>query len=158
MKIKIYTIARISKDAHEWTNKILAQIDPSKAIVFKPHEHNPWNLKHEKIEKRVYETDLYEIKRSHMGICLPEFGNDCSWECGWYSNSNKPLIALVDSQIKWLRDWMVKRGLDYVVTINSKTYKKLKNDPILKYKKIYLITERTTLTKVIMKIYSKHFK
>lgn len=157
-KINIYLIARISKDAHAWNNKVVSNLDPSIFSVFKPQEHNPWNQKHELFSKEVFNVDLGAIKKSRIGLCLPEFGNDCSWECGWYSNSEKPLVAFIDDQIEWLRDWMIKGGLDYIITINKNTYDILINDPILKHKQIILISNINELVVELENIYQNHYQ
>ena len=157
-KIKIYLIARISPDAHSWNNKVSNSLDKNRLEVFKPHEHNPWNIKHEKIERNVFETDLREIKESDIGLCLPELGNDCSWECGWLSNSQKPLLALVGTPVGWLQDWMIKGGLNYVITDNRDTFKKLSADPILKDNSIFLTNQDLSITDIILKIYKDNYK
>ena len=155
MKIKIYVIARISEDAHLWTDKVCDQLDDSFEI-FKPKDHNPWNKRHETFSKNVFDVDLKAMKNSHIGLMLPEYGNDCSWEAGWYANSEKPVVIFVDTQMKWLRDWMVKGGVNYIVTISSSTYKVLKKDPILKYKKVILVKNIRGLSKIIKRIYSEN--
>ncbi len=151
MKIKIYVIARISENAHLWTDKICSQLDDSFKI-FSPKDHNPWEKRHEKFGKNVFDVDLKAMKNSHMGLMLPEYGRDCAWEAGWYANSKKPVVAFVDSQMEWLRDWMVKGGLNYVVTNNPSTYRILKKDPILKHRKIILIKSFKGLNKALKKI------
>lgn len=150
-KIKIYLIARISKDAHRWNNWVCKHLTSSVFEVFKPQEHNPWNKHRQSFSKRVFEVDLQAIKRSHMGLLLPEFGKDCAWECGWYGNSKKPLVVFVDAQTAWLRDWMIKGGVDCVVTNNVSTHKFLKKDPILKHKKLILIENIRGLNGVLSK-------
>jgi hypothetical protein len=156
MKIKIYVIARISEDAHLWTNKICGQLDDSFEI-FKPKDHNPWNKRHETFAKSVFDVDLIAIKNSHIGLMLPEYGKDCSWEAGWYANSKKPVVVFVDAQMEWLRDWMVKGGLNYVITNNSSTYRILKKDPILKHKKVIFIKAVKGLNKVLKEIYQNTY-
>jgi hypothetical protein len=152
MKIKIYLIARISKDAHPWTDKVCDSLDDS-FIIFKPKDHNPWDKRHEKFRRKIFETDLGAIKKSHIGLMLPEYGRDCAWEACWYANSKKPVVVFVNEQIEWLRDWMVKGGIDYVVTYNTSTYRILKKDPIVKYKRIILIKDIKALGKTLKKIY-----
>lgn len=152
MKIKIYVIARISKDTHFWTDKICDSLDGD-FNIFKPKDHNPWNKKPELFSKHVFDTDLKAIKNSHIGLMLPEYGNDCSWEAGWYANSEKPVVIFIDAQIKWIKDWMVKGGINYVVTNNAITYKTLKKDPILKHKKIIMIRTIKGLNKILKKVY-----
>jgi len=120
-----------------------------------PQKHNPWNLKHEKFPKEVFEMDLEAIKESHMCLVIPPYGRDCAWEIGWYSNSTKPIIAFIDKELEWLRDWMIKGGINYVVTINQKTFSILKKDPILKEKEILFIDNLEQLNDVLIKIYRK---
>ncbi|MFA6255348.1 MAG: hypothetical protein WC675_04965 [Patescibacteria group bacterium] len=156
-KIKIYLIARISKDAHEWNNWVSSFLYTDKIQVFKPHEHNPWNSSHEGFSYQVFEVDLNAIKSSDIGLCLPGFGNDCAWECGWYSNSSKPLVAFVHHQTNWLRDWMIKGGINYVITDNRNTYQKLINDHILHYKKIIFLNDMNELPLAIEKIYFDNY-
>jgi len=152
MKIKVYVIARISEDAHLWTDKVCDQLDDS-FEVFKPKNHNHWNKRHEKFAKSVFDVDLEAMKNSHLGLMLPEYGKDCAWEAGWYANSKKPVVVFTDTQIEWLRDWMVKGGVNYVVTNNSSTYKILKKDPILKHKKVILIKTMKGLNEILKKIH-----
>ena len=152
-KIKVYLIARISEDAHLWNNKVCDSLKPP-INVFLPQESNPWNKRHETFSKKVYDTDADAMKKSHMGLLLPEFGSDSAFEVGWYTNSRKPVVVFVDTQKEWLRNWMVKGGVDFVVTPNSKTYRVLKKDPILRHKKVILIKRMSDLNKVIKKIHA----
>lgn len=152
MKIKIYVIARISEDVHLWTDKVCSQLDDTFEI-FKPKDHNPWNKRHETFAKSVFDVDLEAIKNSHIGLMIPEYGKDCAWECGWYANSKKPVVIFVDTQMEWLRDWMVKGGLNFVITNNSSTFKILKTDPILKHQKVIFIKTIKGLNKTLKDIY-----
>jgi hypothetical protein len=156
-QINIYVIARIAKDHHAWTDQVCRQLDKKTFSVFKPKDFNPWRKKHEKFPKQVFDVDLLAIKNSHLALMLPEYGNDCAWEAGWYANSKKPVIVFVDQQIQWLKDWMVKGGLDYITTHNPETYKILKRDPILKYKEIFLIKAIKELNQIISKIFQQHY-
>ena len=155
-KIKIYVIARISEDAHFWTDKVCNKLD-EKFDIFKPKDHNPWNKRHELFPKRVFDVDLKAMQNSHLGLMLPKYGNDCSWEAGWYFGMNKPVVLFIDTQMKWLKDWMIKGGTSYIVTNNKDTYKILKKDPILKYKKIFLIDAMEELNGVLEEIYHIHY-
>lgn len=156
-KIKVYLSARISKDAHKWNDYVCGNLK-TPISVFMPQKHNPWSLPHRELPKEVYEADLEAMQESHMGLLLPEYGRDCAWEVGWYTNSKKPLVVFVDSQTKWLRDWMLKGGVDYVMTNNPKTWKTLTNDPILKFKPIIFIQDISQLQYEIMKIFKRHYK
>lgn len=153
-KIEIYLIARISEDAHMWNNKVCDVLsDPIK--VFMPQKHNPYNILHTMLSKEVYDMDIETMKKSDLALALPEFGNDCSYEVGWFSNANKPIIFYVDTQTQWLRNWMVKGGLDYVVTTNQGTFEILQQDSILKTKKVVLIKDIEELNQVISKVFEE---
>lgn len=156
MKINIYVIARISEDAHLWTDKVCSQLDDA-FDIFKPKDHNPWNKRHETFAKSVFDVDLEAIKKSHIGLMIPEYGKDCAWECGWYANSKKPVVVFVDTQMEWLRDWMVKGGVDYVVTDNPSTFRILKKDFILRHKDILFIKTIKGLNKALKDIYKKNY-
>ncbi len=155
-KIKIYLIARISKDAHHWNETVCAPLK-SDMEVFLPHEHNPWNLEHNKIQYNVFETDLQAMKNSDIGLALPEFGSDCSFEVGWYANSTKPVIFFITNQVRWLRNWMVKGGVDVVVTTQRDIYHVLLEDPILKFKKVIYIEAVNHLSGVIQEVYHERY-
>jgi hypothetical protein len=156
-KINVYLISRISKDAHHWNNLITSFLDKEKFDVFLPQENNPWNKKHKKFPQKIVDIDVKAINVSHIGLALPEFGKDCAWECGYYANSDKILIFFVDNQLEWLRDWMIKGSIDYLITNNLKTYQLFKKDPILNHKKIILIKEISNLSEAIISIYKKHY-
>ncbi|MDD5295060.1 MAG: hypothetical protein PHP21_04095, partial [Patescibacteria group bacterium] len=67
------------------------------------------------------------------------------------------VAVFIDTQMEWLRDWMVKGGIDYVITNNSSAYNTLKKDPILKHKKIILLKHLKNLNKELKNIYQKHY-
>jgi len=150
--IKVYLIARISEDAHEWNNKICSQLKPP-VDVFLPQNHNPVNMRHEKIPLKAYLTDIKAIEEAHMGLILPEFGSDCSFEVGYFAHSEKPVIAFVDGQTEWLRNWMVKGGVDVVVTANRQTYATIVNDHILRHKRVLLVETAGELNEVIRRVF-----
>lgn len=151
--VRVYIIARISQDAHAWTDWVCAPLEQAGICVFKPKDHNPWNkLKHEQFSREVYETDLSAMMDSHIGLILPEYGRDCAWEAGWYANSTKPLAVFVDSQTEWLRDWMVKGRVNNVVTTNPVTYCRILKDPILKDADVWLINSINDLPRATAKI------
>lgn len=93
------------------------------------------------------------MKEAHIALALPEFGNDCSFEVGWFTNSKIPLLIFTNDQTKWLNDWMTKGGVDVVVTNNKVTYDLLRLDPILKYKRLFSIERLGMLQDIILEIY-----
>jgi nucleoside 2-deoxyribosyltransferase len=159
-KIKVYLVARVSKDAHTWNNQVTSSFGQTKFELFVPHKDNPWDddkVRHEEVSQLIVDIDVKAINDSHFGLALPSFGRDCAWECGYYSKSKKPLVFFVDDQIEWLRDWMIKGGLDCVVTKNEKTYQIFQKDPILKYKSLFLIKEIAELNQIFLNLYKKKY-
>ena len=140
-KAKVYLSARIHPEAHAWSEAVSAAAEENgKIAVFQPHLHNPCNVAHEKLQPEVYEMDLQAMEEAQICLALPPFGRDCAWETGWFSrDSKKCLVIFIDEHTEWLRDWMIKGGLDGVITINPKTYEILSRDPILRGKPIFLI-------------------
>jgi nucleoside 2-deoxyribosyltransferase len=155
-KINIYLSARVSKDAHDWNNKVAAVLK-APIQVSKPHEYTPVDLEHKDFPRKIFKTCVREMQRSHFALLLPPYGRDCAWEIGWYYNSPKPVILFADEQTEWLRDWMVKGGIDYIVTNNKKTYGLLCKDPILRKNNIFLIKEISEMNSVIIKLFDKHY-
>ncbi|MFA5992607.1 MAG: nucleoside 2-deoxyribosyltransferase domain-containing protein [Candidatus Pacearchaeota archaeon] len=155
-KIKVYLSARIAKEAHEWNERVCNSLNYP-ISVFMPQKHNPWNLDHEKLPKEVREMDMKAMKEADICLLLPPYGRDCAWEIGWFSNTNKLIVIFVENETEWLRDWMLKGAIDYAITNDSKTWKKLTEDPILKDKEIIYINEIKDLKKVLIKIFNLNF-
>jgi len=153
--IKLYLIARISKDAHDWNEKVCSEFK-APVEIFVPHHHNPYNLEHPKIPQPVVDTDMNAMKAADIGLALPEFGNDCAFETGWFVGKNKPLVYFVGDQLHWLRDWMIKGSLTRVITNNPQSYELLKSDEILRGKKIVLIGDLSEINQQILEVYQEH--
>ncbi|OGD63938.1 hypothetical protein A3A71_01885 [Candidatus Berkelbacteria bacterium RIFCSPLOWO2_01_FULL_50_28] len=153
---KLYLIARISKDAHDWNEEVCSHFK-APIEIFIPHHHNPYNLEHPKIPQPVVNTDINAMQEAHIGFALPEFGNDCSFETGWFAGKNKPLVYFVNDQLHWLRDWMIKSNLTRIVTNNSQSYKTLKSDEILRDKKVVFINNLDEINQQIHEVYREHY-
>lgn len=152
-KIKVYLIARISADSHRWNNAVCGSLD-DRIEIFKPQEHNPYNLDHREFRNEVYETDLKAMQNSDIGLLLPPYGRDCAWEIGWYSNSDKPVVAYTENNTEWLRDWMIKGGIGKVITCQNWLFEILKKDPIVA-EKSQLIDSRDKLSDALVDIYKQ---
>jgi len=151
-KPRVYLSARISADAHAANNQVCDAIADS-FEVFKPHEHNPWNIDHRRLQRDVYETDLNAMKASHMGLLLAPYGRDCAWEVGWYIGAHKPIVAFSFGDDDWLRDWMIKGGLSAAVTTHEGLYNKLKfEDPMLGAK-AFFIKDLRELASIMSQVY-----
>lgn len=156
-QIEVYLSARISEDAHDWNNFVCDYLtEPFN--VFLPQDYNPWKANHIDFPKQAFDVDLEAMRKSHIGLLLPNYGRDCAWEVGWYANSDRPLVVFVNDQLDWLRDWMIKGGLDYVITTNPQSYETLKSDPILKYKPVKLIDCTSKLKDEMLQIFRKHYQ
>lgn len=138
-KINLYLIAKIWSHAHSWNEEVLSQL--KKPIsVFAPHQHNPYNTVAQSFKHEVHDIDLEAICRSQGAILLPPYGNDCAYEVGIYKMLNIalgqgrvlfPVVAVIQEDTGFLKDWMVKAGITHVITNNPKTFKSLKSDPML---------------------------
>ncbi len=126
----MYLSARISSDAHDWNNEICDYLSEH-FDVFKPQDHNPYNLDHRRFEQQVYQTDLDAMIASEIGILLTPYGRDCAWEVGWYSRSKKPIVLFAEDDTSWTRDWMIKGGIDVVFVSEPSMYELLKKDKIV---------------------------
>ncbi|MGL1958982.1 MAG: nucleoside 2-deoxyribosyltransferase [Colwellia sp.] len=153
-KIKIYLSARIDPEVHDWNNYVCGVLNEP-LDVFLPQDHNPYNSSHLTFEKGVFDIDLKAMIESDFGLLLPPYGRDCAWEVGWYANSNKPLIVYVHDQREWLRDWMIKGGLDYVFTTSPENFELLRKDPILKHKSVEFIEDVSDLKRKFVSLYNE---
>lgn len=149
--IRVYLSARISIDAHAWNREVCGALS-APFEVFMPQDVNPWQSSHETFSLDVYQLDLAAMESSDLGLLLPEYGRDCAWEAGWYANSPKPLVAFVHAQTEWLRDWMVKGGLDHVLTTDPSTFETLRRDPILRTKRVELLPSLAQLPEALLRI------
>lgn len=148
--INVYLIARISPDAHSWNDAVCDSLD-DRFEVFKPQEHNPFNTDHRDLQQDVFDVDLAAMERSQIGLVLPPYGRDCAWEVGWYAHSEKPVVAYVETNTGWLRDWMVKGGLDQVFTPKHWMFDLLRKDNILADKG-RLISDRSELSNALAEV------
>ncbi len=153
--IRVYLSARISKDAHEWNNTVASALD-DRFLVFKPQEVDISNVNKNELDKYIYLADLQAMIDSDIGILLPPYGRDCSWETGWYKGAAKPIFVYIENETNWLNDWMVKGGISAVITSNINTYEILMNDPIVKDKSVY-IPSINDLSSAIIKELNRFF-
>ena len=152
-KLSIYLSASIS-NAHN--NAHLAdQFDPDRFHVYLPQLIVPDQLNHAQFPLQAYQQCLDMMKASDMGLVLFDaFGRDCAWECGWYAaQAHKPLIAYVESGSVFMRDWMVKGGLDALITPNQRLYTVCQSNPILQHKQLALINNLSELPTAIESLY-----
>ncbi len=151
--IRIYLSASIS-NAHN--NAHLAeQFAKEDFEIYLPQDIVPDQLSHVQFPLHVYQQCVDMMTASDIGLVLFDaFGRDCAWECGWYSaRPDKLLIAYVESGSVFMRDWMVKGGIDALITPNPRLYAVCQENPILQTKKIELIEDLAALPDAIRKIY-----
>lgn len=161
-EINLYLIAKIWSHAQTWNEKIVSQFR-SPISIFVPHQHNPYNTTAQSFKHCVHDIDLEAICKSQGAILLPPYGNDCSYEVGVYKMLNViygkgqilfPVIAVVQEDTAFLKDWMVKAGVTHVITDNSKTLKALHADPMLgsSNRRITKIDELSELQDIVLDI------
>lgn len=155
--LKIYISASIS---HALSNQHLADLFPVEQFeIFLPQKIVPDDLNHTQFPIKVYNGCIEMMEASDIGLVLLDaFGRDCAWECGWYSaRTDKCLIAYVQSSSLFLRDWMVKGGLDAWVTSNERLYQAATENPLLSQKPLSKIQSESELPQAITNLYH-HWK
>lgn len=145
----IYLSASIS-NAHD--NAWLAEQFPKERFhVYLPQQIVPDQLSHVEYPLHVYQQCIEMMTASHLGLVLFDaFGRDCAWECGWYAaRPDKKLVGFAQSASVFLRDWMVKGGLDALVTTNPRLYTTCQANPILSQKPLKYIASVADLPDVL---------
>jgi len=143
--LRIYLSASISNAPN---NAFLAShFAPSEFEFYLPQEIVPDNLNHISFPLHVYQQCVDMMTQSDLGLVLFDaFGRDCAWECGWYAaRPDKALIGFVESGSLFMRDWMVKGGLDALITTNPRFYQAWLENPLLKTKPLHLIADLNAL-------------
>lgn len=152
-KIKVYLSASISNALNN--QHICDQFNKDDFLFYLPQKITPKSLNHENFPLDVYQECIEMMESSEMGLLLLDsYGRDCAWEAGWYTCRNdKKLVTFVESSAHFMRDWMIKGGVDVFITTNPRLYEYALNDPILKHKKNIYITNLTDLGKEIYKLF-----
>lgn len=153
--IRIYLSASIS-NAHN--NAFFAeQFDPERFEFYLPQLIVPEQLNHEQFPVHVFQQCLEMMTASDFGLVLFDaFGRDCAWECGWYAGRpDKPLFGFVEASSVFMRDWMVKGGLDGLVTTNARMYEAFQKNPLLHSKALVLIQSPAELPDALHRLFQK---
>ncbi len=138
-KIRIYLSASISNAINN--QYICDKFSLDKFVIDLPQTITPKELNHENFPLDVYQQCLVMMNASDIGLLLLDsYGRDCAWEAGWYSaNKDKKLVAFVESSSHFMRDWMIKGGIDIFMTTNPRLYDYAIVDPVLRHKKVVFI-------------------
>lgn len=151
--VRIYLSASIS-NAHN--NAYLAEHFAADAFEFYlPQRIVPDQLNHERFPLDAFQQCLEMMSASHFGLVLFDaFGRDCAWECGWYAGRpDKALFGFVESSSVFMRDWMVKGGLDGLVTTNPRMFAVFQENPILQGKPLRLIQSSAELPQALLDLW-----
>lgn len=125
--MKIYISARLVNKA--FNRKVASVLESAGHVVLLPQTFCPEDTPHESYAEGVYRQCVDAMVASDVGlILLDSYGRDSSWECGWYTLSDKPLIGLVGMDTMFVRDYMVKGGMDGVIALNRDIYEQLRED------------------------------
>ena len=149
--MKIYLSASIvNKDVNR---QIASRFEAAGCEVFLPQDITPLEMAHDLYPRHVFETCLREMERSDLGLLvLDAYGKDSAWESGWYEAKGKPMIGWVEGGLHFLRDWMVKSGLEAVLTTNPVIFASLVRDPILNPQKVFLIEAESDLARALREV------
>lgn len=148
-KYRIYLSASISNALNN--EYICSKFHKEYFIIDLPQHITPKDLNHENFPVDVYNQCLKMMDSSDIGLLLLDsYGRDCAWEAGWYTaNKTKKLITFVESSSHFMRDWMIKGGIDIFITTNPRIYEYAQKDPILKHKKNILINSIDDIGQVV---------
>lgn len=154
--LKVYLSASISNAANN--QHLAAQFPANDFLIYLPQTIVPGTLEHRFFPQQVYQQCIDMMTASDMGLVLLDaFGRDCAWECGWYAaRTDKALVGFVESSSLFLRDWMVKGGVDALVTTNPRLYEVASQDPILGLKAIHLIPHLVDLPACLQALTNPH--
>lgn len=159
--LKVYISSPVSHYQRPSNLRVANTLRSAGINVCLPQEIAPPKTKHKKFEYEVFNKCVNMIHKSDLGLLLYPYGRDSAWEAGYYLGLNKPMFALLTSssekQISRLRDWMIKGGLNAIITTSDKAYKILKSDPILSSKDIALIKSVENLPGTITDLYEKSY-
>ncbi len=123
--------------------------------ILKKNGHNiilpqlfcPPKVQHESFEESIYKQCIEGMEKCDVGlILLDSYERDSSWEAGWFAAKKKPLIGFVQNSLKFRQDWMIKGGINGIITTNEIIFTTIKKDNffkkgkfIIKSKDIYSI-------------------
>jgi len=110
-----------------------------------PQDFCPLEISHEKYDIQVYKHCVQEMTESDVGLVnLDSFREDCSWECGWYVGTRKPLIGICRASTVFLNDFMIKGGLLAIATTEQSIHEQLASElsgTQIKYAKLDSLAE-----------------
>lgn len=127
--IRIYLSASIANDA---LNLRLRQALGERFHLVLPQEFTPTDRSHRRFPRAIYQACIDEMEACDAGVLLLDaFGIDCASEAGWFAARGKPLIGIVQSNLRFLQHWMVKGNLTGMVSLDPIVAERVASDPIL---------------------------
>ena len=150
--IRLYLMAEMTRETQDWGDYVCGAFDSNRFDIFKPWEFIPSDEpNYENFSRAVFETEEEAIIGADAGLLLAPFDHNAAWACGWFRASGKPVIAFVQKRMEWLSDWLVKGGLNVVVTDNKDTCLDLMEDPVLHHEstEIMLVTSVKELPEIV---------
>lgn len=159
--ISVYLSSPVSDYQKPWNIKIAKILEKHGGQVYLPQKITP-NLDHKNFPLQVFSSCLEMIQLSNLCLLLFPYGRDCAWEVGYFKGINRPTVVLVEElnidQRNRLCDWMVKGGINEIITTSKQTLKIFNKDVILQTKKIHFIKKLGVLPNVLEKIYQGYLK
>ena len=98
-----------------------------------PQEFTP-NVPHGDLPKGIFDRCIDEMERCDAGLFLLDaYGVDCATEAGWFLAKRKPLVGIVQSNTRFLQNWMLKGALSHVLCLDPTVTEVVRADPILRH-------------------------
>lgn len=128
--MKVYISASIINTV--LNERVTRALEDAGHEVFLPQLFCPTHLPHESYPEAIFRQCIDAMEDCDIGIIMLDcYGRDSSWECGWFESKGKPIVGFITSSLKCLKDWMIKGGLEGVITTDEKIMKRLIEDEIL---------------------------
>ena len=147
--MKIYISASIINGP---LNSVIAtSLEKAGHTVFLPQLFCPDELSHENYPVSIYNMCIDAMNECDLGIItLDCYGRDSSWECGWFKGREKILLGFATGSLRFLQDWMIKGGINGIITDNIEIEDAVKTDYILTSKPVVYIDDINLLSEAIL--------
>lgn len=128
--MKIYISASL---VNHLQNKRVADVLEIEGFeVILPQRFCPEHVPHDEYSYAIFKECLDAMKQCDAGLLLLDgYGKDSAWECGWFNGAGKPLIGFAQIRLQIAKDWMVKGGLQGIITTDKEIQSIFEEDPIL---------------------------
>lgn len=133
--------------------RIASRFAAAGMVPLLPHEIAPRNLSAEMYPREIYQQCLRMMESADAGlVVLDSYGNDSSWEVGWFQGRGKPVFGWVAATLRFTKDWMVKNGLTAVLTVDPDIAEALADARVLPAVPVILVSSAVVLRETVNRL------